>query len=353
MIPLAPILIACSVCIICCLLIQALIRHHIHFSGDHLLQLPQKIHIEPIPRVGGLAIFFGLIIAAIPQINPRFSDITIFTIGCALPGFLIGTYEDITKKVGPIARLFFIGVSATLAIHFNDILIHRIDVPVVDRFLQIKPITFTFTIFSLTGISNAYNISDGLNGLASFLALSALIPILIISYNSGDSSMVFISALILTTIISFLFFNFPFGKIFLGDGGAYFIGLVIGIISILLVCRNPGLSPWIAIVINIYPIIETLFSIYRRARRRITNILRADSAHLHSLIFIRLQKYEWARNRAYRNPAASLIIAMPSTIISFAAVYFCSSSLALFLITLFYFVAYLLCHKKLSTFKKM
>jgi len=334
-------------------LIKASFNYHIHFSGDHPIQLPQKIHIESTPRVGGFAIFFGLIFASIPQINTTFNIITILIIGCALPAFFIGAYEDITKKVDPIVRLFFIGISAALAIYFNDILIHSIDVPVVDRFLQIKPIAFTFTIFSLIGISNAYNISDGLNGLASFLALSALMPILIISHNSGDSSMVFMSALISATIISFLFFNFPFGKIFLGDGGAYLIGLIVGIISILLVSRNPGLSPWIAIVINIYPIIETLFSIYRRARRQMTNILHPDSAHLHSLIFIRLQKDQPTRAEIYRNPAAALIIVIPSTIISFAAIYFCSSSLALFLITLSYFIVYFLIHKKLSTFKKM
>ena len=84
--------------------------------------------------------------------------------------------------------------------------------------------------------------------------------------------------------------NYPRGRIFLGDGGAYLVGLVLAVLSVLLVHRNSGVSPWFPLVLLAYPIWETLFSMYRRkARGHSTG--RADALHLHSLVYRRVVRW--------------------------------------------------------------
>ena len=89
------------------------------------------------------------------------------------------------------------------------------------------------------------------------------------------------------------------GKIFLGDSGAYIIGFLLAILSILTVKRNPEISPWFPIAVLAYPIFETLFSIYRRKFIQKKSPLKNDGLHLHTLIYRRITK---------GNPKTSLYI---------------------------------------------
>ncbi len=83
-------------------------------------------------------------------------------------------------------------------------------------------------------------------------------------------------------------YNYPRGLVFLGDGGAYLIGFWVASLSVLLVYRHQEISPSFALLINIYPIIETLFSIYRRRIHQGKCPGQADRLHFHTLIYRRL-----------------------------------------------------------------
>jgi len=90
--------------------------------------------------------------------------------------------------------------------------------------------------------------------------------------------------------LGFFVWNFPKGRIFLGDGGAYFSGFVMAFISIILVNRNEAISPWFPVIIFAYPIVDTLFSMYRRKFISRKSSLMADNLHLHTLIFKRVSR---------------------------------------------------------------
>ena len=94
----------------------------------------------------------------------------------------------------------------------------------------------------------------------------------------------------LGALLGFLVFNYPSGRIFMGDGGAYLLGFWLGELSVLLVVRNPDVSPWFPIVLLAYPVVETLFSIYRRKFLQGRSAGRPDAMHLHQLIYRRLAR---------------------------------------------------------------
>jgi UDP-N-acetylmuramyl pentapeptide phosphotransferase/UDP-N-acetylglucosamine-1-phosphate transferase len=92
----------------------------------------------------------------------------------------------------------------------------------------------------------------------------------------------------LSAILGFFVWNYPRGLIFLGDGGAYLIGFWIAALSVLLIVRHPSISPWFALLINAYPILETLFTIYRRKIHQGKNPGLPDGIHFHTLIYRRI-----------------------------------------------------------------
>ncbi|MBT7557780.1 glycosyltransferase, partial [Candidatus Woesearchaeota archaeon] len=90
------------------------------------------------------------------------------------------------------------------------------------------------------------------------------------------------------SLAGFFVFNFPLGKIFMGDGGAYFVGLIMAVIGLMLGIRNDEVSHWFILLLFIYPLYETAFSIYRRKLLHKTYVSQPDANHLHSLVYRKL-----------------------------------------------------------------
>ena len=155
-------------------------------------------------------------------------------------------------------RILFIVLGAMIAITSLDTVIKDIGfkLPV----WLIGPLT----IIAFIGVTNSINIIDGFHGLASGVSLISLISFIILSAIYHDILILNLSLIMFFAILGFFVWNWPKGKIFLGDGGAYFIGFMFVIISILFVNRNPQISPWFPVCVLSYPIFEVLFSIYRR-----------------------------------------------------------------------------------------
>jgi UDP-N-acetylmuramyl pentapeptide phosphotransferase/UDP-N-acetylglucosamine-1-phosphate transferase len=150
-------------------------------------------------------------------------------------------------------------------------------------------------MFVVTGVANAVNIIDGFNGLASMCVLMMLLAIAYVAYQVGDA-LVFNAALIGTgAVLGFFVWNFPAGLIFLGDGGAYLLGFYLAELAVLLLHRNPAVSPIFALLLCAYPIFETLFTMYRRKFVRGVATGAPDGIHLHTLIHRRLIRWSQAR----------------------------------------------------------
>jgi UDP-N-acetylmuramyl pentapeptide phosphotransferase/UDP-N-acetylglucosamine-1-phosphate transferase len=210
---------------------------------------------------------------------------------CSLPAFVIGLIEDLTKKMTVKIRLSATVVSAYLGIYFLNVLISKVQVPGIDWILSIGVISIIFTVIAVTGMANAYNIIDGFNGLASMVAIISLLAIGYVAFKVNDPVLASICLIVIGAIGGFFIWNYPRGLIFLGDGGAYLIGYLVAILTILLVIRNPSVSPWFALLVNAYPIFETLFTIWRRKVHQGKNPSLPDGAHFHSLIYRRVIRW--------------------------------------------------------------
>lgn len=264
---------------------------HIKLTGDSVFSEPQKVHQNIVPRVGGISIYLSLVISGITAYCTLDSEIGILLLKLsisALPVFMGGLIEDLTKKVGINLRLVLSVVSSLLGIYILNILVTSIDIPAVDWLLNIWIFSVLITTLSITGLTNAYNIIDGFNGLSSMVGIITILGISYVALNADDLAISIVCLVIVGSIFGFFTLNYPRGMIFLGDSGAYLIGNLISLLSILLIIRNPNISPWFALLINIYPIFETIFTIWRRKVFRGTNPTLPDSNHFHSLIYRRL-----------------------------------------------------------------
>ncbi len=256
-----------------------------HWHGEHSLDSNtgiQKIHSDPTPRIGGLAVLTGMALAWI-IVTPPVAQLLGWILLASLPAFMFGMAEDFTKSIGVAERLSATFASGVLAVFLGGLSIVRVDVPIIDVLLTVGPFAALFTVFAIAGLCHAVNLVDGYHGLSTGSFLISLGGLGLIAHGQGDAELVQLCLLIGASALGFFLLNFPFGKLFLGDSGAYLLGFLLGCLSVLLVTRNPALSPWAAVLACSYPIIETLFSILRRfAFDRA--LAQPDRQHLHSLI---------------------------------------------------------------------
>ncbi len=268
-------------------------RSHGHFSADSDLSGPQKFHASPVPRIGGVGMFAGLAASVALAWAMRHADwrLGATLLLCGLPAFLAGLIEDLTKKVSPGKRLLATAVSAGLGIWLLGATITRTDVPGLDWIVSTWLGAALATILTVAGVANSVNIIDGFNGLSSMCVSLMLLVFAYVAYQVGDTTLALWALAGLGAAMGFFVWNFPAGLIFLGDGGAYFLGFYLAEIGILLIARNPQVSPLFPLMVCVYPVFETLFSIYRRRFIRATPPGLPDGIHLHSLIYRRLMRW--------------------------------------------------------------
>ncbi len=243
----------------------------------------QKFHIQPTPRVGGIGIYLGLLVAAFFMRDREAAEILATIVLAGLPALVVGLAEDVTKRVGVLTRLIATFLSGLLACWLSSVVLVQVDVSWFDAALKTAPVAVVFTAFAIAGIANSINIIDGFHGLASGTVVICLTAIAIVAASVGDTSLAICCALVAAAIAGFWLLNFPWGKIFLGDGGAYFAGFALAWLAVLLPARNPGVSPWVSLLICAYPIVEVLYSIVRRGCER-RSPGTPDRRHLHSLV---------------------------------------------------------------------
>lgn len=255
----------------------------------------QKFHVNPTPRIGGVGIFASMLIISFVLQYVKGYDNQFFKLSIILfPVFFVGLIEDITKKVSPKVRLFFAAFSGVFAVFLMDAGLNRLDIVGIDYMLSnYKIVSIFFTAFALAGIANAMNIIDGFNGLASGVSIIIFLSYSYVSFIVQDMFLLYLSLVMISAILGFFLLNFPFGKIFLGDGGSYFIGFMSGLVGILLVKRHPDISAWFVLMVLAYPVVETFFSMYRRRFLRNKSMLHPDAMHLHTLIYKRIIKRQY------------------------------------------------------------
>lgn len=284
-------------------------HRYVRFALDHPGTV-QKFHSDPVPRIGGIAIYLAVLAAwaVVPASGARsLLGVLVLT---GLPAFGIGLVEDLTKRIGVLPRLFLTVASGVLASVTAHVAITRTGVPIADPLLGYWPLAVLFTGFAVGGVANAINIIDGFNGLASGTVTISLIALAVIAIAVGDHSLAIASVLVAAALTGFMVVNFPWGRLFLGDGGAYFSGFALAWFSVELLARNPAVSPWAAFLLCCYPTVEVMYSIVRRRVER-RSPGSPDRAHLHSLVATQLvQPRLMAIHPSLRNSAVSLVMWM-------------------------------------------
>ena len=240
----------------------------------------RKVHKTPMPRLGGLAIFFGFLLGYMLFCSQTPQMISILIGSFIL--ILVGMIDDI-NPVKPLSK--FIGqlVAAIIVVYYGNVIMQDISAYglYVNFGMLAKPITIIFII----GIINCLNLIDGLDGLAGGIATIFFITISIITsimgiYNGLDSSL---SLIMIGATLGFLVYNFHPAKIFMGDSGSMFLGYMIAVIS-LLGFKNVTLTSFLVpILILAIPILDTFFAILRRLLKG-ESFAKADKEHFHHQI---------------------------------------------------------------------
>ena len=258
----------------------------------------QKVHTGPTSRLGGVAIAMSFLAAQVmlawlgPTSTAGLPDRATQMLGllllAAAPVFLGGLVEDLTHKVLPSLRLSLALLSAGLAYWLLGAGVFKTDVFLVDALLSIPAAPFFVTLLVVAGFTQSVNIVDGFHGLASGSMVIAAGGLMLISWQCNDGLLTFLCSLVIASVSGFFLLNWPHGKIFLGDAGAYLVGFWVVLLGLMLVQRNPSVSPMTPVLIAIFPLVETLFSMYRRKFIRQHPVNHPDNLHLHSLIYRRL-----------------------------------------------------------------
>ena len=320
---------------------------HLTLDSDHGVQ---KFHTAPTPRVGGLAVVMALLLGnhfAPADLRALLEPLLL----AAVPAFGFGIAEDLTKKVSVGLRLWATIGSGVLVWLQTGIVLQHVDIAPFDFALQWLPLAVVVTALAIGGIANAVNMIDGFNGLAGGSLVFMFGALGLVAQQAGDPALAGLCFMFVAAGVGFLVLNFPAGKIFLGDGGAYFGGFALAWLAILLPARNPEVSPWASLLICTYPVLEVVFSILRRRHRR-SHPGAPDRLHLHSLVHARVVRhFISAAHPTLRNAAVSplmwLLTLAPACLVQLS---WYSRTLCL-LGVVFVCSAYLMCYVRLVRFR--
>lgn len=276
---------------------------------------PQRFHQGHVPRVGGLGLLAGwtAALASLPllqwaqmagNIDSSMLNFQSWLL-VLLPAFIGGVLEDLTQRLTVPWRLLLTLASASLAAWLLDLAVPRLGFAFIDGAWAAWPwLGMALAALAVTGLPHAFNIIDGYNGLAGMVALVVCLALAHVAMQVGDRELAAAAVALAAATGGFLIWNYPRGLIFAGDAGAYLWGILIAIISVKLVQRHPIVSPWFPMLLLIYPVWETVFSIYRKIWRGVSPGM-ADALHLHQLVYRRLVRTvlheDEAKNMLKRN----------------------------------------------------
>ncbi len=332
-------------------------RLHAEYTADSDLLSVQKFHAHAVPRIGGVSLVLAMIFVCGIAVfrDPEVVDELTLLMIASIPVFLGGLVEDISKNVRARVRLSLALASGAIAYLWLGAAVTHVNIIGLDWILQFGLASFIFTIFAIAGAANAINIIDGYNGLASVVSAMILAGLAYVSFYLGDRLILVAAVGMLGAIAGFLIWNYPRGLIFLGDGGAYFIGFVIGTLSVLMLARHPQVSPWFPLLLCIYPVFETLFSIYRKKLVRGKSPGAPDGVHLHMLVYKRMVRWAVGSSEArlitQRNAMTSPYLWVLSSMGTIPAVLFWQYEYVLMFFVAVFSISYVVLYRRLVLFR--
>jgi UDP-N-acetylmuramyl pentapeptide phosphotransferase/UDP-N-acetylglucosamine-1-phosphate transferase len=339
--------------------------------GQDTVKGVQKFHHGKTSRLGGLAIFFGLVLSCLaasalgggwvsplgveePTLSAEFQRYFFWMLLCATPVWLAGLAEDLTHRVGPTLRLVMATMSAAWLFGSLGASVSRTDVWPIDLLLSMPGAPLCVTLLVVAGFTHSVNIVDGFHGLACGLVVITLASLACMAWTAGDALILKMCAISIAATLGFFVLNWPRGAIFLGDAGAYLIGFWTVELGILLAMRNPEISPMAPVVAGLLPLIETLFSMYRRKVVRNLPVNQPDALHLHTLVYRRLLMNPSLRHKPkqlnYTNASVAIYFWLPAAFFAALSCLFLHSTHVQLGLMLAYLLMYNWLYKRLVRF---
>jgi len=308
----------------------------------------QKFHSNPTPRTGGIAILISVLFT-----YWYYETITLSVLMFALfPLFFVGLYEDLVNTVRPTYRLILILISSFILVEISNNSIDSLGLYYLDMLLEVGIFSTIFTVLTIALVVNSFNMVDGFNGLISGLVVLYLIAILLVSQSFGDSTTFNLAIYLCYGIVGFLVYNFPGGRIFLGDLGAYTLGFLVSFILINFVNNNSGISHWFSLTLLIYPIYEVVFSIIRKKLLFKTRAMEPDEFHFHMLVYRNLIDCKWFSKEIYCNSFTAVFIWILNIFPVYIAINFYDDITTLISSSIIFMIVYTLFYKMLFSMKK-
>lgn len=355
--------------VLCCattwLVTALLVRYGRERAHSYSVARPQRFHVGHVPRLGGVGMFVGctvgwtwmvlsgwLNVPNLIRLDPWVA-LTIWAV--TLIPVAGGILEDITQRLRASFRLLLTVAAAAFVVAALGLSVPRLGLPGLDAWWAAYPwLGMGLAIAAVSGLPHAFNLIDGYNGLAGIVALICCFALAYVSLQVGDRQLAAMVLVLAGSTAGFLVWNYPRGLIFAGDGGAYLWGMVISICSVLLVLRHPLVSPWFPMLLLIYPVWETIFSVYRKAARGSSPGV-ADALHIHQLIYRRIVRGVFhddkARRMLMRNNRTSPYLWGFALLTVMPAVLFWSNTLVLMAFCLLFVVTYTYAYSSIIRFK--
>ena len=257
--------------------------------GLHKYDGIQTIHENLTPRLGGLTILLGILGFYVfsESFLINYEGSSIFS-GLILFGGLITLLtvsEDIFHNTSPVYRTVCISIPTFLFFYVGNYNLPLINMLILEGILSVPIFALLFYSFAVTLVSNGFNLIDGANGLASMTLICSFFCLLFLSVSANDLSIAIIACVYITFILVFLVFNYPFGKIFLGDSGAYFLGFSLSALLIVFLGGTTIFHHGTLSSYYFFPIMEIIFSVFRKYFFEKISPFEPDPHHLHSKIY--------------------------------------------------------------------
>ena len=244
----------------------------------------RKVHKHPIPRIGGIGIYFAFMVAVciVLSLMELTTEAKGEMIGLLVSGsiiVLVGIIDDYKNLPAKVKLLGQIMAASVLVFAF-DVRIDFVTDPFGD-YIFLEAFAAPATIFWLVGLTNTVNLIDGLDGLAAGVSMIAAITICLVALQQGILLVAILTAAIAGAAVGFLYYNFNPARIFMGDSGSMFLGFMLAGISVIGAVKS---AATIALIVPILalglPILDTTFAIVRRYRGGVP-IFKPDKGHLH------------------------------------------------------------------------
>ena len=249
---------------------------------------PQAFHETPTTRSGGLAVIISLSIFFYIY-HLLYSEVLYNYIFVSFSVFSIGFLDDLRINIKPFNRLIIMILLLFACIYTLPIKILNVDIPFLTSLMSSPLFSSIFVLLCFLFVINGANLIDGFNGLLTINLIIINIILAYININNGnlEFSILIISQIII--LLSFLLFNFPSAKIFLGDSGAYTMGALAGLNAIITNNLNPTISSFFFCTLLFYLFFEVFFSFLRKLLQKKSPIY-PDDKHLHMLSFYKISR---------------------------------------------------------------